>query len=357
MQDNLEENGDEIAIGKMKSKRRRKSKKDKHLGVNQENIDHKSSCYGFDKGFGEDKLPTGGKLKSKEKKKMAEIKMLENDEHGEAESSKLKHKKHEPQGDNGEKIDAELCCYGSAGKVDQTAIENIKSKKKRRSEKCEAQVENKEKTDPKPCCEGYDIGFVEDMQVSHGKIKSMGKKAVEDEVQETDHGTKTSKFKLKKTELEAQKNIIQVGVGEDSAEKIHAKPLDNGSKSEPFSFPTSKDLMRDKVLEDGSRVQISQQQGQEECVVSVVLTSGANGSGFESISIKFKKKNVESAMVRKGCHCSQIENVEKSVEVEALEHGQGLKGNGNGNETGKVKLKKNRKSNGKRTGRSMNEKV
>ncbi|KAK7367914.1 hypothetical protein VNO80_09934 [Phaseolus coccineus] len=145
---------------------------------------------------------------------------------------------------------------GKKGKGDQTAVEKIKSKKKRRSMKCEAQVENEEKIDPKPCCDGYDIRFVEDMQLENGKIKSMEKKAVEDELQETVDGSKTSKFKLKKTEPEVQKNTVQVGVRyvspfhNDSSKKIHAKPLDNGSNPEPFTFPISKDLMGDKVEED-----------------------------------------------------------------------------------------------------------
>ncbi|KAK7327290.1 hypothetical protein VNO80_31658 [Phaseolus coccineus] len=379
--DNLEENAEEIVIGKIKSKsksslekhkpqgdneekihvelgcheshekikskRRRRSKKHEPLGDNEKNIDHKSSYVGFDIGFGEDKLPPCEELKSKEKKKV--------DENDDAETSKFKHKKCEPQGDNREKIDPELC-YGSAGKGDQTAVEKIKSKKKRRSMKCEAQV-------PKPSCDGYDIRFIENMQLENGKIKSMEKKAVEDELQETVDGTKTSKFKLKKTEPEVQKNTVQVGVRyvspfhNDSSKKIPAKQLDNGSNPEPFAFPISKDLMGDKVEEDGSRVEINQQ-GQEGCLFSVVLTSAANGNGFESISIKLKKKTVESAMVGKACHCSQIDNVEKSVEVEALEHGQGLKGNGNGNdiETIKVKFKK-RKSNDEKTARSMNDKV
>jgi len=390
MQDNLEENADEIAIGKIKSKRksslekhkpqgdndkihaelgchekikskrRKRSKKHHPVGDNEENIDHKSNCFGFDIGFGKDKLPASGKLKSKEKKKVVEDKILENHDDDDAETSKFKHKKREPQGDN---IDPELCCYGSAGKGDQTAVEKIKTKKKRRSMKCEAQVEHKEKIDPKPCCDGYDIGFVEDMQLENGKIKSMEKKAVEDELQETDVGPKTSIFKLKKSEPEVQNNTVQVGVRyvspfqNDSSNKIHAKPLDNGINPEPSAFPISKDLMGNKVEEDGSRVQINQQ-GQEGCLFSVVLTSAANGNGFESISIKLKKKTVESAMVGKACHCSQIDNVEKSVEVEALEHGQGLKGNGNGNDIETIKVKfKNRKSNNKKTARSMNDEV
>ncbi|CAJ1964645.1 unnamed protein product [Sphenostylis stenocarpa] len=331
---------EETATEKIKSKRRRRSKKCEPQAGNKEKIDPEPSCDSFDIGFGEDKLLTDGEIKSKVQKKIVvEHKLQENDDDEAAETSRFKLKMNEPQGDSAEKIDPKLC-YGSAGKGDEAATEKIKSKRKRRSKKCEPQAGNKDRIDSELCCDGCDTGFIENKQPADGIIKFKEKtKAVEDELPENGDDAESSKFKLLKIGPEIKKNTVQLGV------RYVAPSFQNDSAKKILALPTSEDLLGDKVEENGSRVQINQQ-GQDGCVFSVVLTSPENGNRFESISIKFKKKPIEvSAKVGKANHCSQIDNMKKSVEVEALEHEQGLKGNGNEIETIKVKFTKNRKSN------------
>ncbi|XP_020225388.1 uncharacterized protein LOC109807280 [Cajanus cajan] len=220
-------NGDEIAIEKIKSKRKRRSHEPQ--GDIGEKIPHESCYYGCDIGFVEDKLLADGKIKSKEKKrrKVVEDELRKNGD--DAETNKFILKMSEPLGDNKEKNDRESCCYGcKIGFSEEKLLEDgkIKSKDKKKKKKAvedklrehggeaetskfilkkhEPQSDNKEKIDPELCCYGCDIGFVEDKLLADGKVKSKEKKKkkklVEDKLREHGDDNEISKFILKKHE-------------------------------------------------------------------------------------------------------------------------------------------------------------
>ncbi|KHN10641.1 hypothetical protein glysoja_038476 [Glycine soja] len=360
--DNGKENGDEIAIETVKSKRKRRLKnrlkKYELHGDNEKKNGSESCCYGSDRNGDETAI---GKIKPKQKRRL---------------------KSHEAQGDNEKKVDTELC-YGSQENGDEIPIEKIKSKRKKRSKKCKPQGENKENIDPELSCYGCDIGFVEDKLLTDGKIKSKEKKkkSLEDKLWENiaaDEGddAEISKYILKKREPQGDEEKIDpeffcygcnIGFGKDellaggkikskekkkktvevedelqenivhngTAKKTKVKPLDIESMSEPIALPTYGDLKRDKLEEDGSEVQINHRPGHASYAVSVVLTSASgdcfedklkeNGNGLESISIEFKKSKFncqktveESVKVRKVSPYFQSDNVKNKVFADKL---------------------------------------
>ncbi|CAJ1947656.1 unnamed protein product [Sphenostylis stenocarpa] len=292
-----EENEDESESEKIRSERKRRAKKFEPQGDNGEKIDPESCFYGCDIGF-EDNLLADGVIKSKEKKmKKKGFKYKLQEKGDDAETSSSIFKKCKPQGDNGEKIDPELWSYGC------------------------------------------DIGFAEDKLMADEKIKSkvMKKKAVEVELQETRDHAATSKFNPKKPGPKIHKHTVQVGVRyvspyfhNDSAKKINVKSLAKESKSKHIALPTFRELLGDKLEEDGCAVQINQLV-HEGYVDSVVLSDASrdffedklkqSGNQFKSIGIKSKKRKsnsqktvFESAKVRKVSPYFQIDNVKKTVE-------------------------------------------
>ncbi|KAK7380994.1 hypothetical protein VNO78_33515 [Psophocarpus tetragonolobus] len=279
-------------------------------GDNEVKIHPEVCGYGCEIGFIEDHKLVDGKIKSKEKKKKEKMRTIEDelcDSGDGAETSIFLLKKCESEGANRKKIGPELCCYGRDIEfVDDKLLANgkIMSKEKKKkavvssmwehgdynetNKKCELEGDNEVKIHPEVCGFGCEIGFVEDRKLVDGKIKSKEKKkkkkkkTVKDKCQD---GSGTSKVKVKKMGPEIHKNIVQVGVKYVSpnlqieSAKINVKPLNKESiKSEPMV--------------------------QESCVVSVVLSSAfrdsfedklkVNGNGFESISIKIKKRKSNS---------------------------------------------------------------
>ncbi|RDX58428.1 hypothetical protein CR513_62258, partial [Mucuna pruriens] len=280
-----------LADGKIKSKEKKKKKKaveDKlwengdaetskfilkkcePQGDNKEKNGPESCYYGCDIGFVEDKLLADGKIKSKEKKKKA----VEDELRGngdDAETSKFIFKKCEPQGDNKEKIDPELCCYGcDVGFVEDKlrADGKIKSEEKKKKKavedklrengddaetskfifkKFEPEGDNKEKIDPESCCYGCDVGFVEDKLLADGTIKSKEKKkkAVEDKLRENGDDAETSKFIFMKCEPQG-----------DNKEKIDPESCCYGcdigfNGTESCYYGCDIGFVEDKLLADG----------------------------------------------------------------------------------------------------------
>ncbi|RZB70512.1 Methyl-CpG-binding domain protein 4-like protein isoform A [Glycine soja] len=452
MQDNWEENKDEIATEKIKSKRKRRPKKHEPEGDCEEKIDPESCCYGSDIGLVEDMLLADGKIKSKErrkkkkKKKAVQDKLWENGD--DAETKKFILKKREPEGDNREKADPELCCYGSnIGFVEDMLLADgkIKSKQKKKKKavqdklwengddtetskfilkKRESQGDNREKIDPESCCYDCNIEFVEDKLPADGKIKSKekkNKKVAEDNLWENGDDTEIDKFILTKCEPQGgnEEKIhpesccgCDIGFAEDKLladgkikpkekkkkkKKVQNKLWENGDDTEISKFILKKresqgdnvekidpesccygchiEFVEDKLPADGKIK--SKEKKKKKAVEDELWENGddaepsllklkktgpevhkhkvqvgvryvspyfhndnakkinfesfdkvkENGNGSKSISIISKKRKSnsqktveESAKVRKVSPYFQIDNVKKTVEVDALDH-------------------------------------
>ncbi|XP_027932578.1 uncharacterized protein LOC114188215 isoform X1 [Vigna unguiculata] len=271
--------------GNIKSKDKKKKKV----------VDHRLQEDDFALGFVEDKLLVDGIIKSKDKrkKKFADNKLLKNGD--DIETNNFILKKHDLQGDSRETIHPDSCFHGS------------------------------------------DIGFVEDNLLVDGKFKSRKKnktkKAVKDKLSENGDDAETGKFLLKMRD--SQSDYMDTV---DSGFCCYAKSLDKESKSYPIALPAFGRLLGDKLEEDGCAVQ-KNQLGREGYVDSVYLSAvsrdifedklNENGNEFKSIGIKSEKKKSnsqktvsESTKARKVSPYFQIENVKKTVELDAPDNGE-----------------------------------
>ncbi|KAK6645803.1 hypothetical protein PHAVU_L000201 [Phaseolus vulgaris] len=245
---NWEENGDEIAVEKITSKRdikRLKKLVHEPQGDDQKKVDTGFCCYG-NEGKGDETV--SGRIKSKHKRRS---------------------KNHEPLGASERKVDAESCSYGSEENGHEIATEKIESEMKRMSKKREPhQGDNEQKIGPDLCSCSCDIRFVGDKLLSDGKIKSKQKKkkTVEDEQRENGDDTETSKFILKRREPQYDNrekidpelfcSVRDIGFVEDtllvdgkikSKDKKKKKVVDHKLQEDDFAIG----FVEDKLLVDG----------------------------------------------------------------------------------------------------------
>ncbi|XP_027933152.1 uncharacterized protein LOC114188725 isoform X1 [Vigna unguiculata] len=263
-------------------------KKREPQGDNREMIDPDSRFYGSELGFVKDILLVDEKIKSKEKNKRK--KTVKDDD---AETSKFILKMCGPQGVNREKVDVELCCYGSDGNVGEIATEKMESERKRRSRKRKPrQVDIEENSGPDLCSSGSEIVFVGDKLLSDGKVKSKQKKkkTVEDEQRENGDETKTSKLILKRRDPQI-----------DSREKIDP---------ELCSYGCGIGFVEDKLLEDGNIKSKKKKKKKKKKVVDHKLQEDEFAHGFVDDKLlvdgmikskeKRKKKFVDNKLQKKG---------------------------------------------------------
>ncbi|KAK7327293.1 hypothetical protein VNO80_31661 [Phaseolus coccineus] len=281
---NWEENGDEIAVEKITSKRKRKRLK-KHVnepqGDDEKKVDTGFCCYGNEEKGDETVI---GRIKSKHKRRS---------------------KNHEPLGER--KVDAELCSYGSEENGHEIATEKIESERKRMSKKRKPHLgDNEQKIGPDLCSCSCDIRFVGDKLLSDGKIKSKQKKkkkTVEDEQRENGDDTETSKFILKRREPQCDNREKidpelfcygrDIGFVEDtllierkikSKDKKKKKVVDHKLQEDDFAIG----FVEDKLLVDGK---IKSKEKRKKKLVDNKLQK--NGGDTETSNFLLKKHEPE----------------------------------------------------------------
>jgi len=251
-----EGNGDEIATEKIESERKRMSKKSEpHQGDNEQKIGPDLSSCGCAIGSVGDKLLSDGKIKSKQKKKKIVGDEQQENCDDDFEISKFILKRREPQRENREKIDPELCCYDrDIGFVEDMLPVDRKLKSKDKKKK--KVVDHKLQEDD------FAVGFVEDKLLVDGKIKSKEKrkkKLVDNKLQKNGGDTKTSNIVLKNHEPEGDNRQkidpdscfhgIDIGFVEDNL------LVDGKIKSKEKS--KKKKTVKDKLRENGDDAEIS----------------------------------------------------------------------------------------------------